>query len=453
MAAIKQKTKQKGFELVSDNWIEKSNVLNEVRNNRMTISQIRLFSIYLSKINPRDVETREVTFKLDEYAKVMQFKQVNTTRLVKTAEDLLGLTVKYFDKTGEYSSDGLVGFVMCQIFKRFKLYKNEDDGEWYVSIDCHDDVLRLMFDLQKYYFTYELWNALQLTSPNQQRMYEILKQYEKVGERIVTIRDLRDWLGIEPKEYPRWDNFKTRVLDASQEALARYTDIKFTWEVTGKRGKGGKINALKFTIEKNYDYERQYTIDDYLIEQKTDYEDEPEEFVRPHGEDGIDTTAYEQQYIERIKYFMEACDGEFTFTEVVELDKKLSDIIEPAGWSDEDYCYHHLEERYQYMTQQSDMRKIPNRLDYMKTITEQTVMPYIERIEFLMESCKHEFTFSEVVMLNDKMRTAMSYAEFSDQITCYHYLNNRYKYMDLQSKRRDIPHRYKYLLSILGAEI
>ena len=357
--SIKQKTKHKSFELMSDNWIEKSNALNEVRNNRMTISQIRLFSIYLSKINPRDKKTREVIFKLDEYAKIMQFKQVNTTRLVKTAENLLGLTVKYFDKTGEYSSDGLIGFVICQIFKRFKLYKDENDGEWYVSIDCHDDVLHLMFDLQKYYFTYELWNALQLTSPNQQRMYEILKQYEKIGERVVTVKDLREWLGIEPTQYPQWERFKTRVLDASQEALARYTDIKFNWEVTGKRGKGGKINALKFTIEKNCDYQRQYTIDDYLVEQKIEYEDEPERFERPRDEGNVDLTDLDESgyvkstgrhpvYEERITYLMTACGGEFNRDEMVVLYNEMREAV-PHIISNKHDVHDYLQKKYNEM--------------------------------------------------------------------------------------------------------
>jgi len=362
--------KQKGFELISDNWIEKSNALNEVRNNRMTISQIRLFSIYLSKINPRDKATREVVFKLDEYAKVMQFKQVNTTRLIKTAEDLLGLTVKYFDKTGEYSSEGLIGFVICQIFKRFKLYKDENDGEWYVSIDCHDDVLHLMFDLQKYYFKYELWNTLQLTSPNQQRMYEVLKQYEKVGERVVTVKDLREWLGIEPSQYPQWERFKTRVLDASQEALARYTDIKFTWEVVGKRGRGGKINALKFTIKKNHDFERQYTLNDYLIEQKIAYEDVPKEFKRPCDIDfedldengNVRATGRHWMYEERITYLMTACNEEFTRDEIVVLYTEMREAA-PQFYQDEHIAHDYLQKKYNEM---QVMKPKQSRFGYLK---------------------------------------------------------------------------------------
>jgi len=349
--------KQKSYELATDNWINKSNVLNEVRNNRMSISQIRLFSVYLSKINPKNIKSREVTFKLEEYTKIMQFKQTNTTRLIKTAEDLLGLTVKYWDKTGEYSSDGHVGFVMCQIFKRFKLDKNDAD-EWVVTIDCHDDVLHLMFDLQKYYFKYQLWNALQLTSPNQQRMYEILKQYENVGERVVTVKDLRELLGIKPEEYPRWNNFKIRVLDASQIAMEQYTDIKFTWEVSGKRGQGGKINALKFKIEKNNGYIRQLTLEDYLTEQEqVELESEPEEFERPDDEAAPDGEySINSKYRERIEFFMDACNNEFSFEQVEELNNILKENTS-VKLSDEKACYNYIYRRYVKMDLQDKQTK------------------------------------------------------------------------------------------------
>jgi len=354
------KKKQKSFELVTNNWVSKSNALNEVRNNRMTVSQIRLFTIYLSKINPKDINSREVTFKLDEYTKIMQFKQTNTTRLIKTAEDLLKLTVKYWDRTGEYSSDGLIGFVICQIFKRFKLYK-DDNGEWVVSINCHDDVLHLMFDLQKYYFKYELWNALQLTSPNQQRMYELLKQYETAGERIVTIKDLREWLGLNPKEYSRWSNFKIRILDTSQEALANFTDIKFTWEVE-KRGTRGKIIALKFNIEKNDNYIRQFTLNEFLIEQDPPkYENEPEEFERPEDDEN-------PYYKDRIEFFCGACDDKFSFNHVKILDAKLRNNLPPDKYKDQIYCYHYLNDRYNEMIRQSERRTIENPFGYVKRI-------------------------------------------------------------------------------------
>jgi len=358
--------KQKNNVLVPGNWVCKSNALNEVRNNRMTISQIRLFTIYLSKINPTDEKSREVTFKLEEYTKIMQFKKTNTTRLIKAADDLLGLTVKFWDNTGEYSSDGLRGFVMCQIFKRFKFYKN-DDGEWIVSIDCHDDVIKLMFDLRKYYFKYQLWNALQLTSPNQQRMYEILKQYEFAGVREVRVTDLRELLGLRPDEYPRWNNFKVRVLDASQVAMANYTDIKFTWEVVGRKGKGGKITSLRFYIEKNDGYVRQLTLDDYLKEQEPlNLEEEPKEFVRPEDED--EPT---QRFNERLRLFGSACGtgekSEFSKEEIMVLFNKIREHV-PQLLSDDTKVYHYINDRYNEMLRQDKKQKIKNRFGYVRSL-------------------------------------------------------------------------------------
>jgi len=355
------KNEKKGYELASEHWVNKSNLLNEMRNNRMTITQIRLFTIYLSKINPKDIESREVVFKLDEYTKIMQFKRANTTRLIKTAEDLLGLTVKYWDKTGETRRDGVVGFVMCQIFKRFKLFKNEA-GEWIVSIDCHDDVVRLMFDLQKYYFKYQLWNTLQLTSPNQQRMYELLKQYEHMGEREISVKDLREFLGLKPEEYMVWQNFKTRVLEVAREVLAKYTDIKFTWEVSGKRGKGGKINFIKFNIEKNDEKVHQLTLDDYLKGQKkTKYGDTPKEFIRP---DEDDRSPYEK----KMEFLSDSCNNEFSIKEIMVLHDLMVERLTYDLVCNQLDCYDYLVKKYRYMNMREEKKPIPHRFSYMKSI-------------------------------------------------------------------------------------
>ena len=364
--ATEKKKRQQSWELSEKNSVSKAHALNEIRNSRMTQPQVRLFTIYLSKIDPRKKETREVTFKLSEYARIMEFKTANTTRLKRTAEELLGITVTYWDKTGEYSSDGLKGFLICQLFKRFRLFKKQDDGEWYVTIDCHDDVLHLMFEL-KQYLSYYLWNVLPLTK-NQQRMYELLKQYENTGERIMTVKDLREWLWIKPDEYPLWQNFKVRVLDACQVALAQSTDIKFTWEVSGKRGKGGKINALRFIIEKNNDYVRQYTLDEYLLEQEQAQEqehiaceDDTEEFECPDDDDDINLL-----HKERIKFLIDACNREFSFDEVVVLNDKLREILSYNQFLDDIYCFHYINDRYNDMKRQSKSGDVKSRFGLVK---------------------------------------------------------------------------------------
>ena len=371
---------KKGFVLATDNWVSKSNVLNEIRNNRMTISQIRFFTIYLSKINPKDINSRVVTFKLDDYLKIMQIKQVNTTRLQKSAKGLLDIKVTIWDKKGQYSSDGLKGFIMCHMFNYFRFYKS-NEGEWLVTIDCHNDIVKLMFDLRKHYFKYQLWNALQLTSVNQQRMYEILKQYEYAGIREVSIKDLREYLGLKPEEYKEWQNFKIRVLNAAQEAMANYTDIKFTWEVAGKRGKGGKINYIKFNIEKNSGYVRQLTLDEYITEQETaEIIDETDGFVMPDEEDRAMPHMYgdaddgnEIGFFEREIYSLlkDACEGEFNLAEIQVLYNLIVKIVPRSGARD--YlldAYDYLKRKYDELIWRAQRAEIKSRFGYIKKLVE-----------------------------------------------------------------------------------
>ena len=69
-----------------------------------------------------------------------------------------------------------------------------------------------------------------LKSPNSVRIYWLLKEYSDFGQRAVTPEQLRFMLNIAENEYPRFSNFKARVLDRAQVELAR-TDMPFTYEL------------------------------------------------------------------------------------------------------------------------------------------------------------------------------------------------------------------------------
>lgn len=323
--------------------VTKRNVLNEIRANSMTLQELRFFSIYLSRINPKDTATRTVRFAIADFQAIMELGRINIDYMKQVTNSLLCKVVNVPTERGGYT-----GF---QLFKRCRV-DLDDNNEWYVEIDAHDDALPLMFEFKEKYFSYHLWNALRLKSPNQLRMYEILKQYERVGSRVLSVEELRNLLGIGKKEYPRFDNFKLRVLDACQQALAENTDIKFTYEPCGKRGQGGKILFLKFYIRKNDDYIDQLTLDRFIEQNSFPVEPEPPESV----------------YDDRISFLCNACDDEFSRSEIIVLYDLMVKHLPYTIIREDLECYDYLSRKYNEMKMRAEKSKITHRLGYMKKL-------------------------------------------------------------------------------------
>ena len=93
--------------------------------------------------------------------------------------------------------------------------------------------------------TAEIQQVLKLRSPQSLRIYWLLKEYADFGRRTISVEDLRFVLGIEESEYPRFSNFKARVLDKAQSEIAA-TDIPFTYELERE---GKTVARIKFLFQ------------------------------------------------------------------------------------------------------------------------------------------------------------------------------------------------------------
>ena len=347
--------------------VKKRNVLNELRANSMTVQQLRFFSIYLSKINSDDPESRKVRFPISDFRAIMDLGRINIEYMKSVTNGLLSKVVNVPNEHGGYS-----GF---QLFKKCKV-DTDDFGEWYVEIDAHDEALPLMFEFKNRYFTYRLWNALQLKSSNQIRMYEILKQYEKIGYRILSIEELRILIGIKKGEYERYNNFKQWVIIPCQQALEENTDIKFTYEPYGAKGPGGKVLSLKFTIEKNSKHKDPLLLEEF-IDQKKLREVSGEENNVDINQITIEDWEREEAKNDIIAFFQEACSppetekSEFTRAEMQEILTVLVDVQDdllPVNVpidSIEFRRYHYLTEKYARMNRIAEKTEIKNRVSYL----------------------------------------------------------------------------------------
>ena len=324
--------------------VQKRNVLNELRANNLTLQELRFFSIYLSKINPRDTSTRIVRFKLSEFQKIMNFKELKISQIKAATNSLLKKIVDVPLEKGGYDS--------FQLFKKCRV--SLDNDEWYIDIMPYKRRNDIFKDK---YFKYELWNALRLKSANQIRMYEILKQYETIGKREIRVDDLQQLLGT---NYPRWNNFKAKVLDPCQQALKQFTDICYTYE-RGKTGQGGKWLTIIFHISKNTEYSNQMSLFELDLQNYIDLdalkEPKPEKTIEPDSELGD------------LGFYSSACNDEFTTAQMESIMQIVNQIkLPPHEYGASIAKYHFLLEHYSRFKAVAESTDIKNRYSYFYTM-------------------------------------------------------------------------------------
>jgi len=337
--------------------VVKLNSLNEMRTKDMSLQELRLFSVYLSKINPKDANTRRVRFSLVDFQNIMDLQRLNLQYFKKVAYSLVRKTVSI-----PTEREGLSVF---NIFRECTIDVDEN-GVWYIEIDADDKALPLLFDFQSHFFKYGLWNTLRLKGKNQLRMYEVLKQHEKVGYRIISIADLKGMLGIHENEYMQYKEFKRCVLEVCKKALAESTDISFSYEPHSKKNR--KIHELKFTITKNKDYVDPLGLDKFIntenikaaIEDTADVIDLDD--IDENG--NVRSTGKSRIYEERVSFLMDACDNEFSREEIIVLYDVMAEAM-PHLHHDEMKSHDYLMQKYREM----NMRKPDkSRFGYLKTL-------------------------------------------------------------------------------------
>lgn len=133
----------------------------------------------------------------------------------------------------------------------------------------------LILDLEKNYTKYYFSNIAMLKSAYAIRIYELLKQYEYKGERILSLDEIREFLKIDADKYKQYGHFKSKVISVAQKELKSKTDIYFDMEEIKK---GKKVFAIKFVIYSN-EKNKKIIESGMLVVQNEDQE----------GEDGAET--------------------------------------------------------------------------------------------------------------------------------------------------------------------
>ncbi len=372
----------RGDNVIEKNYIvTKRNVLNEVRNNNMTLQELRLFSVYLSKIDIENTQTKRIEFNVEDFRDIFDIKRLNKAYLKDVFEKLLNKKITL------QTEKGICSFVLFQYCEFF-----EDTG--IVEICASDKALPFLFGFKERYFSYRLYNALNLKSSNQLRFYEILKQFENAKTRIVSIDELKMQLGLDT-HYEEFKHFKRDVIVKCQKALKESTDICFEYETIRK---GRKVDAIKFFIYKNSDFVNDFKLEKFINEKSQNIiteeileiptldkievvlsddeadDDEPFEFATPTQ--SVYTTKIDlgSDYDnDDLQFLAEACNEDFNNEEMKVILQKLVQITIPpmSGIEGIDFQrYHYLAEKYANLELACSKTPIKNKLRYFLKMLE-----------------------------------------------------------------------------------
>ena len=224
---------------------------------KLNTSEIKFIMTVLAQINSDDKRFSTYEIKVSELEDKLKAEQ-NETRLKQFAKKLMSKPLEV--PTAD-------GWVVFNWFSKIQYVRGQ--AKFIVRID--DDLKPYLLELKERFVKYNLGFILPLTSNYSIRLYQLLKEYEKLSKRTFTLSELQDILQV-PKSLLVYADFKRKVLQVAEKELIENCDIYFEFEEIKD---GRKVNEILFRIKPNYQ----------ILKKNTSLFDIPDsdEFSRFHG--------------------------------------------------------------------------------------------------------------------------------------------------------------------------
>jgi plasmid replication initiation protein len=230
-----------------------SNVLIESKYN-LTLSELKLL-LYMVKevsINDKDFKQYQIFIKSFVDAQKNIDARGYYTKAKKLTKDFLSkvLEIKEGDKLIQ------THFMSSIIYK---------EGQAYITYSFDPLLKPHLLRLKSSFCSFDVRNVLDMKSIYSVRIYQLLKSFEGLKQRSITVEELKRILGVENK-YKLFADFKRHILEISKRDCKKYSDLFFDYSV---KKKGRKAHMITFHIKRNkqmrlFDGEEYITTDEVL---------------------------------------------------------------------------------------------------------------------------------------------------------------------------------------------
>lgn len=230
--------KNKGITL-----IKKSNQLIEARY-KFDIWETRMFLSVLAQIHKDDEDFRPYRLWYTDVIKNFGLRSNQSYDLLRNAaKELMKKTFKVssqdtgFQRETEYHIIRSVNYLA-----EGEEGKKGVESQEYVDITVDPEMRPLLLQLQKNFTAYDLRNVARLGSYHL-RIYELLKQYESIGERTLHFEEMKLMMELSD-EYPHFGNFYQRIISPAVSDINSSTDLLIL--DVNKIREGRRYVALRF---------------------------------------------------------------------------------------------------------------------------------------------------------------------------------------------------------------
>ena len=219
--------------------VVQSNKLVESRYT-LSVGEQRLVFAVASMIHPDDIDFFPYEIKISDLAAILNIDLNNAYRNAdKITDQLMGRVLVIPEEDGPLK----VGWVSsCK-------YNNKKGS---ISFRFDPTLKPYLLQLRRDFTQSKLTILAQFQSIYSIRIYQLLKQYKKIGYREFGVEELKEILGIDKNKYAQFKNFRAWVLNQAKKEFEKKNDAGFnqcdlSFELETIRT-GRKITKLKLII-------------------------------------------------------------------------------------------------------------------------------------------------------------------------------------------------------------
>ena len=204
--------------------------------------ELKTMEFIISQTTKADIELadkdqiKRIELSAQDFAKMIN---ANIDQIYRDATDLAmalmskKINFKYIDEKGKPSFE-------MQTFLTSMSYKSG-----VIKIGINPFVLPYFLEIKERFTEFNLRYLIAMGSSYGIKLYKLLKQYQTIGNRTLTIDEIRTQLGINPEKYDRYDNLKRKVIETAKRHINDHTDIQIEYSEIKL---GRKVHKLTFYI-------------------------------------------------------------------------------------------------------------------------------------------------------------------------------------------------------------